>query len=158
MSQESPVLEKDNGTTRNPSSEVGELGERLAAEHLSRSGYRIVMANFSAPIGRNNIDAQVNGEIDLIALEGETLCFVEVKTRSATDFAGPLSNVDIRKQRVVTRTARVYRRLFNVRNLKYRFDVVTVVDPRSDSPEIEVHKGFWTEAKFKKRNWSDEGF
>lgn len=98
------------------------------------------------------------GEIDIIALDGETLCFIEVKARSAADFAGPLSNVDLRKQRVVTRTARVYRRLFNIRNIKHRFDVVTVVGPASGAPEIELHKGFWTEGKFRKRQWSGDHF
>ena len=141
-----------------PSSEVGDRGEGIALKFLERSGYRIVAANFTAPIGRNNIGAQVKGEIDIVALDGDTLCFVEVKTRSAADFAGPLSNVDLRKQRVVTRTARVYRRLFNIRNVKHRFDVVTVIDPSSDKPEIELHKSFWTEGKFRKRNWSDVGF
>ncbi len=138
--------------------EIGDRGESLALEFLVRSGYRIVAANFTAPIGRNNIGALVKGEIDIVALDGDTLCFVEVKTRSATDFAGPLSNVDLRKQRVVTRTARVYRRLFNIRNVKHRFDVVTVIDPHSGEPKIELHKSFWTEGKFRKRNWSDEGF
>ena len=158
MPKLSSVLEKDNGTQRPAASEVGELGESIALDFLTRSGYRIVAANFTAPIGRNNIGAQVKGEIDIIALEGETLCFVGVKTRSAIEFAGPLSSVDLRKQRVVTRTARVYRRLFSIRNVKYRFDVVTVVTSNIGDPDVELHKNFWTEAKFRKRNWSDERF
>lgn len=137
---------------------LGDRGESLALEFLERSGYRIVVANFTAPIGRNNKGGQVKGEIDIVALDGETLCFIEVKTRSAVEFAGPLSNVDLRKQRVVTRTARVYRRLFNIRNVSHRFDVVTVVDGQTGEPEIELHRNFWTEGKFRKRNWSDEGF
>ena len=137
---------------------VGDRGEVIALAFLERSGYRIVAANFTAPIGRSNTGAQVKGEIDIVALEGVTLCFVEVKTRSASDFAGPLSNVDLRKQRVVTRTARVYRRLFDIRNVRHRFDVVTVVDPNSGEPEIELHRNFWSEVKFRKRNWSDDGF
>ena len=153
-----PSLDKDIGRTLTALRSVGDRGEGIALKFLERVGYRIVAANFTAPIGRNNIGAQVKGEIDIVALDGDTLCFVEVKTRSATDFAGPLSNVDLRKQRVVTRTARVYRRLFNIRNVNHRFDVVTVVDPSSAEPAIELHKSFWTEGKFKKRNWSDEGF
>jgi len=158
MSVSTSVLKDRDGKQLTAFRELGDRGEAIAVEFLERSGYRIVAANFTAPIGRNNIGAQVKGEIDIVALDGDTLCFVEVKTRSATDFAGPLSNVDLRKQRVVTRTARVYRRLFNIRNVKHRFDVVTVIDPRSDAPEIELHKSFWTEGRFKKRNWSDEGF
>jgi putative endonuclease len=148
----------DNGTPRPASSEVGERGERIAAEFLEREGYRIVVANFTAPIGRNSKGVQVKGEIDIVALDGETLCFVEVKARSATDFAGPLDNVGLRKQRVVTRTARVYRRIFSIRGLKHRFDVVTVVDRPGSEPEVELHRGFWSDARFRKRNWSDEHF
>jgi len=148
----------DNNALRPSLSEVGERGEHLATEFLERMGYRIVLANFTAPIGRNGKGVQVKGEIDIVALDRDTLCFVEVKTRSAVDFAGPLSNVDLRKQRVVTRTARVYRRLFNTRNVRCRFDVVTVVDPSADEPDIKLYRNFWTEEKFRKRSWSDEGF
>jgi putative endonuclease len=155
---DSLLHEEDREAPRRASSEVGSRGESLAAEFLLRAGYRIVAANFTAPIGRNNKGVQVKGEIDIVALDGETLCFVEVKARSAVDFAGPLSNVDVRKQRVVTRTARVYRRLFNIRNAGHRFDVVTVVDAPNGEPEIELHRNFWSEGKFRKRNWSDEGF
>jgi len=158
MSQLTSLLEEDKRPQRPASSEVGESGERLAANFLEGHGYRIVAANFTAPIGRDIRGSQVRGEIDIVALDGDTLCFVEVKTRSATDFAGPLSNVDLRKQRVVTRTARVYRRLFNIRNVKHRFDVITVIDPHSIEPEIKLHKSFWSEGKFRKTNWSDQGF
>jgi len=139
-------------------SETGLRGERLAAEFLEQAGYRIVMANFTAPIGRDIRGTQVKGEIDIVALDGETLCFVEVKTRRSIEFAGPLANVDLRKQRVVTRTARVYRRVFDIRDITHRFDVVTVVDLGSGDPEIELYKGFWTEGKFRKRNWADDRF
>ena len=158
MTETTSIIDEGIARTTTAFREIGDRGEDLALQFLVRSGYRIVAANFTAPIGRNNTGAQVKGEIDIVALDGDTLCFVEVKTRSATDFAGPLSSVDLRKQRVVTRTARVYRRLFNIRNVKHRFDVVTVVDPHSTEPEIELHKSFWTEGKFRKRNWSDEGF
>ena len=152
------LSETDIDTLRPAPSAVGERGERLAAEFLEREGYRIVLANFTAPIGRNGKGVQVKGEIDIVALDGETLCFVEVKARSATDFAGPLDNVGLRKQRVVTRTARVYRRIFAIRAVKHRFDVVTVVDAPGMEPVIELHKGFWSESRFRKRSWSDENF
>lgn len=152
------LIEEDKRPASLSSSETGSKGERLAADFLVREGYRIVMANFTVPIGRNNNGAQVKGEIDLIALDGEVLCFVEVKTRRSEDFAGPLMNVDLRKQRVVTRTARVYRRVFTVNDLKYRFDVVTVIDNNRDEPKIELYRGFWTESKFRKRIWVDERF
>jgi putative endonuclease len=136
---------------------TGDRGERLAAEFLEREGYRIVMANFEAPIGRDIRGTQVIGEIDIVALDGETLCFVEVKARRDLDFAGPLTNVDLRKQRTVTRTARAYKRIFAVHDIKHRYDVVTVVGDDDDA-NVELHKAFWTEAKFRKRKWADERF
>ncbi|MGD9562369.1 MAG: YraN family protein [Pyrinomonadaceae bacterium] len=134
---------------------LGDLGERLAAEELVKRGYRLVMANFTVPIGRNTNNAQITGEIDLIALDGETLCFIEVKTRSSDEFASPLSAVDLRKQRQIIRTARVYRRIFGVRDVKHRYDIVTVV-LGGRRPVIELFKGFWNEARFKKRVWTGD--
>lgn len=136
---------------------TGDRGERLAAEFLEREGYRIVMANFEAPIGRNSREVQIIGEIDIVALDGDTLCFIEVKTRRDLEFAGPLTNVDLRKQRTVTRTARAYRRIFAIKDLAYRFDVVTVVG-EGDDPTVELHQAFWTESKFRKQKWADERF
>src|SRR5712691_7707388 len=68
-----------------PHFELGRLGETLAIEHLERAGYRIVAANFRVPIGRNTRDVIVNAEIDVVAYDGPTLCFVEVKTRGTTN-------------------------------------------------------------------------
>src|SRR6266480_6684689 len=78
-----------------PHFELGSRGEALALEHLDRAGYHIVAANFSVPIGRNTRDVIVNAEIDVVAYDGPTLCFVEVKTRATDDFALPQANVDL---------------------------------------------------------------
>lgn len=157
MSESLDPLEKDIRPAVTSKRETGDRGERMAAEFLEKNGYRIVMANFEAPIGRNSREVQVIGEIDIIALDGETLCFVEVKTRRDLEFAGPLTNVDLRKQRTVTRTARAYKRIFGVHDVQHRFDVVTVVGDNEDS-NVELHQAFWTEAKFRKRKWADERF
>lgn len=157
MSESLVPLEKDIRPAVTSKRETGDRGERMAAEFLEKNGYRIVMANFEAPIGRNSREVQVIGEIDIIALDGETLCFVEVKTRRDLEFAGPLTNVDLRKQRTVTRTARAYKRIFGVHDVQHRFDVVTVVGDDEDS-KVELHQAFWTEAKFRKRKWADERF
>jgi len=60
---------------------------------------RSSQANFSLPIGRNTRDAIVKAEIDMVAYDGPTLCFVEVKTRATAEFALPQTNVDLRKRR-----------------------------------------------------------
>jgi putative endonuclease len=140
---------------------LGEHGETLAAAYLERAGYRLVAANFKLPVGRNLRGAIVQTEIDLIAYEGEVLCFVEVKTRASDWFAAPEQNVDRRKQRQITRAARVYRRTFGLSAAPYRYDVVSVVLPPATAddplpnPRLKLLRNFWTEAKFHKRRWSD---
>lgn len=138
---------------------LGRRGEELAAGFLESSGYRLVASNFMLPVGRSLRGALVHAEIDLIAYDGATLCFVEVKTRTSTWFTTPESNVDLRKQRQITRAARAYRRLFGLRAEPYRYDVVSVVlpqteDNRQPTPQIELLKNFWTKEKFRKRQWA----
>lgn len=123
--------------------ELGKLGEAYAAAYLEQRGYRLVAANFTLPVGRNLRGAVVNNEIDLIAYDGETLCFVEVKTRASDWFAPPQVNVDLRKRRQITRAARAYRRMFELENETYRFDVVTVVLPNDSTPQIELIKNYF---------------
>ncbi|MDT7543594.1 MAG: putative endonuclease [Acidobacteriota bacterium] len=138
---------------------LGARGERLAADLLERAGYRLVAANFKLPVGRNLRGAIVNAEIDLVAYDGATLCFVEVKTRRSDEFAAPEANVDLRKQRQITRAARVYRRTFGVAEEAYRYDVVALVLPHDDAgaqtkpPRAELLRNFWTDEKFRKRRW-----
>lgn len=131
--------------------EVGESGERIAAGHLVRRGMRIVCSNFKVPIGRNLRGASVTGEIDIIALDGDVLCFIEVKTRSKAEFASPVSAVDRRKQRQIIRTARIYRRIFGVERFKYRYDAVAVVI--GERPEITHFRNYWDESAFGSKNW-----
>lgn len=150
-----PIIE-NNETSGLSTSEVGELGEAFAADFLTRNGYRMVLANFKVPVGRNRRGVSVSGEIDIIAFDDETLCFVEVKTRSSDDFATPIAAVDNRKQRQIIRTARVYRKVFNLTKIKFRYDAVSIVLNDKKAPKIELFKGFWTEDKFRKKFWSDE--
>jgi putative endonuclease len=139
-----------------PTELLGQEGEALAANYLIQNGYRIVLTNFKVPVGRNSQGAQITGEIDVIALEDETLCFVEVKTRRSAEFTPVITAVDLRKQRQITRTARIYRRIFRVFEMPYRFDVVTVLMPNDREPELELSRGFWDESKFRKRSWHRE--
>ena len=123
------------------STSLGERGEALAVEYICNEGYRIVAANFKVPVGRNSKGVQVTGEIDLIALDGD-------------EFTPVITNVDLRKQRQITRTAKVYRKIFGIREMVYRFDVVTVLMPKHAGAEIELIKGFWSEKKFRKKTWN----
>src|SRR4030095_6983125 len=125
-------------------SSLGTLGETYAAAYLDQLGYRLLAANFTLPVGQNLRGAVVKAEIDLVAYDGDTLCFVEVKTRASDWFAPPQVNVDLRKRRQVARAARAYRRLFEFDDQPYRYDVVTVVLPPKSTPQIELIRNYWT--------------
>lgn len=150
-------IQNKPATARNTSF-VGQLGEDLAARFLAQNGFRLVLSNFKVPIGRTGRGVQVSGEIDLIALENNILCFIEVKTRSSDEFSSPLSAVDLRKQRQITRTARIYRKIFNLHVVKYRYDVVSIVLQGKEFPRIELFRNFWTEEKFRKKFWNGDIF
>ena len=139
--------------------DLGRRGEELAAAFLQQAGYQLVAANFILPVGRNRNDAVVNVEIDLVAYEGPTLCFVEVKTRASDWFAAPSANVDLRKQRQIIRAAQAYRRMFGLTDKPYRYDVVSVVFPASGEGlrelRIDLLRNFWSEDKFRKRRWPE---
>jgi len=140
--------------------ELGKRGEQLAAAYLEQQGYDIVAANFALPVGRNMRGAIIDAEIDLVAYDGSTVGFIEVKTRASDWFAPPESNVDRRKQRQIARAARAYRRMFGLVDAPYRYDVVTVVLPAETDEtvalQIEILRSFWTEGKLRKRRWSED--
>jgi len=134
-------------------SSLGQLGESYAAAYLDQLGYRLVAANFTLPVGRNLRGAIINAELDLIAYDGDTLCFIEVKTRSSDWFAPPEVNVDLRKRRQITRAARVYRQMLGIEKEPHRYDVVTVIINDNSTPQIELLRNFWTEESLRKRRW-----
>lgn len=138
-----------------PAISLGAQGEDLAVKFLESSGYRIVLTNFKVPVGRNSKGVAITGEIDIIALDGSTLCFVEVKTRRSDEFAPVISSVNARKQRQIIRTAKVYRRIFGIRDMEFRYDVAAVLFPKHAEPTIEITKGFYSEAKFRKKRWGE---
>ncbi|MCY7344727.1 MAG: YraN family protein [Pyrinomonadaceae bacterium] len=136
-------------------SRIGILGEEIACRFLMKNGWRLVAANFKVPVGRTLNGVLVSGEIDLIALDAkDILRFVEVKTRSSDSFAAPIAAVDLRKQRQITRTARMYRKIFDLQNMNFRYDVVSIVLGKGAKPKIEIFENFWSEDKFRKKFWS----
>jgi putative endonuclease len=105
----------------------GHLGEDLAHRYLRSRGCTIVARNYRPRSGM--------GELDLVAWRGPTLVFVEVKTRSQSDFGSPDSAVDDEKRARLTRAARDYARRANVEWEKTRFDIVSIV--LTDPPTID---------------------
>lgn len=109
---------------------TGRRGEELAYFHLRKLGYTMVARNYRSPRHR--------GEIDLIGWDGEVLCVVEVKTRSARGLAPPEAAVDREKQDELRLVAREYLRGVPPETT-VRGDVVSVyVD--AEPPEIELFK------------------
>ena len=156
MSEFLSILKEEKHPSSSATAETGRRGEELAVEFLEANGYRLVLANFTAPIGRNRRGATVTGEIDIVALDGDILCYIEVKTKTSDDFSAPLATVTRRKQRQITRTARVYQRIFGLQEMARRFDVVSIVLPPDSEPRLELVKGFWSESKFRKKRWRSD--
>lgn len=104
----------------------GARAEEIAVAHLEGEGYRVVRRNFRAP----------GGEIDIIAWDGDVLCFVEVRSREHTRHGDPLETIDTRKIRRVVRAAHAY--LDDVRPPwpEMRFDAVGIV--LTEPPAIDL--------------------
>jgi putative endonuclease len=105
----------------------GLLGEDLAHRFLQRRGCTIVARRYRPPAG--------GGEIDLVAWQGETLVFVEVKTRVTAEFGMPDRAVDAEKERYLRYAGRDYARRADVEWSRVRFDIVSVV--LTDPPLLE---------------------
>jgi putative endonuclease len=110
---------------------LGQRGEAAAARYLKRLGYVIVARG--SHIRR--------GEIDLIAVDGRTVVFVEVKTRVSHDAGHPAEAVDREKQRRLTRLAMVYLKRHHLLENSARFDVIAITWPKNQRrPTIEHFK------------------
>jgi putative endonuclease len=107
---------------------TGRLGEDMAHRFLQSRGYRVVARNYRPASG--------SGEIDLVAWDGPTLVFVEVKTRSSEEFGTPDRAVDAEKEAFLGRAARDYARRAGVPAGQMRFDLVSVVLSRP--PRLEL--------------------
>jgi putative endonuclease len=100
----------------NNTTETGKRGEEIAVSYLKKEGYRIRERNYRCPLG----------EIDIIALDGDEVVFVEVKSRKSGDFGEPEAAVDARKQAKLSRIALNYINEHNLNDRSARFDVVAV--------------------------------
>jgi putative endonuclease len=101
--------------------ELGRRGERIAERHLKRKGYRILERNFRG----------AGAEIDLVAMDGDTLVFVEVKTRRTTRSGMPEEAVNPHKQRHLRRAGEVYAGNHRAHDRPIRFDVVAILEDGS---------------------------
>ena len=125
----------NSASAENPAHALGRRGERLAARHLRRAGYRILYRNFRARGG---------GEVDLVCRDRNTneLVFAEVKTRSSRDFGDPARAVDSAKQQLIARGALAWLRMLDNPEIRFRFDIVEVVISESESSVNIIQTAF----------------
>lgn len=98
---------------------LGASGEDVAARYFKRKGYRILARHLDSPLG----------ELDIIAVDGRTIVFVEVKTRRSTDTGYPAEAIDERKERRMTQAALAYLKKHGLLKYSARFDVVAITWP-----------------------------
>jgi putative endonuclease len=106
----------------------GKTGEDLAVAELERRGYAILARRYRT----------AHGEIDIIARDGETTVFVEVKARATAEFGTAAEAVTVRKQRKLTAMAVDYLARNQLTNAPCRFDVVAI-DNAAASPSLTVY-------------------
>ena len=111
-----------------PPKTLGQRGEAAAARYLRRLGYKILARG----------ERKGPGELDLVAVDGRTIVFVEVKTRRSSEQGHPVEAVDTGKQRRLTRLAVTFLKRRHLLEYPARFDVVAVTWPGDERrPRIE---------------------
>lgn len=114
---------------KNSNQLLGSIGEQFAAQELQRRGYKILGRNVRTRLG----------ELDIVARDGNTLCFVEIKTRRSTAFGYPQESVTRQKQWHMTRMAQSYMKAHAAIEVSARFDVVALlIGPDGQPTNIDV--------------------
>ena len=106
---------------------VGERGESIAEAYLRGRGFTILEKNYRGK----------TGEIDIVAREGDTIVFVEVKARRNLAYGPPQLAVTPFKQRQISRTALTWLAHHRKPNAIARFDVIAILVPEHEVPQIE---------------------
>jgi putative endonuclease len=107
--------------------ELGKEGEDLALKKVESLGYQCIARNYRCSLG----------ELDLVARDGETLVFIEIKTRRGKSLDYAKEAVHARKQRQMSKVALAYMKKTGCEDAKARFDVV-VIHQKGTDREIEV--------------------
>lgn len=115
---------------------LGRVGEELAAITLVRLGYTIVERRFRTD----------RGDIDIVAEDGETLVFVEVRARANGECGTAAESVTEHKKRQVARMAREYLSLHDISERVCRFDVVAIDRALTTEPEVTVYRDAFEDA------------
>ena len=109
--------------------DVGILGEKIAKYFLEKKGYRIIETNYRSP----------EGEIDIVAKYGDSLVFVEVRTKTSLEFGSPEESITLAKMGRLKATAAYYQQTHSNLPLQWRIDVVAIeLNPKGKVSRIEV--------------------
>lgn len=107
--------------------ELGKTGEDVALDYLKKKKYKIVEKGFRF----------LRGEIDIIAYDGETLVFLEVKTRKSVKFGQPEESITPAKRKQLRRVAQGYLLRKHIQDVECRFDVLSLT--------FDEHRGYTVE-------------
>lgn len=117
---------------------MGSWGEESALKFLKSKGYKILAKNYKSNLG----------EIDIVARDKDTICFVEVKTRSSDKFGLPQEALSNFKQRQIAKTALSFLKENKLLDKKARFDVIALTY-QGNSPKIDlIRDAFELDSKF----------
>lgn len=117
---------------------LGKKGEEIAVRLLKNNGYKILLRNYKTKLG----------EIDIIAQDKNTFCFVEVKSRSSLGRGLPKEAVSIKKQRQISKSALLFLKENHLLNKKARFDVVSVSCPDKEPKSELIKNAFELEERY----------
>jgi putative endonuclease len=118
---------------------TGVRGETYAYWYLRRQGYTLIAKNYTLP--------GMKGEIDLVGYDGQTLAFVEVKTRVVPQSADrrkyrlPEEAVNWEKRRNLMRMATQFLRMRRIVSVSHRFDILAIESQPGSQPQVRLHKG-----------------
>jgi putative endonuclease len=110
---------------------VGKYGEDLAARHFVGAGFTVLARNWRCPVG----------EIDIVARDGEVLVIAEVKTRRSTTYGSPAEAITRHKADKLRELALMWLREHPAGGRQVRFDVVSVLLPKSGAAQLEHLRG-----------------
>ncbi|MBQ7668001.1 MAG: YraN family protein [Clostridia bacterium] len=108
---------------------VGNFGEEMATKYIEKQHYKILDRNFNTRLG----------ELDIVALNKDCLCFIEVKTRTTDKYGKPMDAVNYVKRNHLINAAKIYITKNKLINYKARFDIVEVFVKKDDN-NFEVEK------------------
>ena len=109
---------------------LGKIGEEAAVGLLKDNGYKILQKNYKTKLG----------EIDIIAKDKDTICFIEVKARQTDRFGLPCEAISKFKQRQISKAALIFLKGKNILDKKARFDIVSIIYSE-EKPKLDLIRG-----------------